>query len=89
MNNSEKYRKAHNFCTCNETMLKSSQLCGCFYCLKIFEPSEIVDWIGDRDDPENRTARCPYCGIDSVVSDNCGYPVSEKFLGEMYEYWFS
>ena len=36
--------------------------CGCFYCLKIFNPSVIDGWWDHED-----TAVCPYCRIDSVI----------------------
>lgn len=58
--------------------------CGCFYCLTIFSPSEIVEWIQD----EKETAVCPYCGIDSVIGESAGYPITKEFLEKMQKYWF-
>jgi len=60
--------------------------CGCFYCIKIFQPSEISDWIQDKED---KTAVCPYCGIDSVIGDSSGYPITKDFLSKMNQYWFN
>lgn len=40
---------------------QSSGLCGCAYCLKIYETKEIVEWV-DSD----TTAVCPKCSIDAV-----------------------
>ena len=76
--------KAHRYCTANEDLLSESSVCGCFYCLKIFEPREIKFWIKDRD---GRTATCPYCSIDSVLPGN-RVDLSEEFLKQMHERWF-
>jgi hypothetical protein len=32
---------------------------------------------------------CPRCGIDSVLGDRSGFPISAEFLGEMHRYWFT
>ena len=34
------------------------------------------------------TAVCPYCGVDSVIGENSGFPITEQFLKEMHEAWF-
>jgi hypothetical protein len=56
--------KAHKHCINNKSLLKKDDLCGCFYCLKIFNPNEITEWINDKSEI---TATCPHCGIDSVI----------------------
>jgi hypothetical protein len=61
----------------------SSELCGCFYCGKVFPPAEIVDWTDG-----GKTALCPKCGIDSVLGAASGFPVTGEFLGEMNKHWF-
>lgn len=53
---------AHICCSNNREQLSKCNLCGCFYCLKIFNPKLIVDWCDD-----SQTAICPYCGIDSII----------------------
>lgn len=35
------------------------------------------------------TALCPFCNIDSVIGESCGYVITKDFLSEMNEYWFS
>ena len=82
--NDDKIIKAHKFCINNKEDLKKDRKCGCFYCLKIFAPTEIKDWIHDA----TGTARCPYCGIDSVIGENSGFPITTEFLSKMKEYWF-
>jgi hypothetical protein len=79
-------RDAHKLCTCNETVLRASELAGCFYCCKVYPASEIKEWI--RENRGERTAVCPKCGIDSVIGSNAAV-LSDEFLSAMEEYWFS
>jgi hypothetical protein len=51
----------------------------------VFSPDKIIDWSLDEPD---ETAICPYCGIDAVLGDNEGYPLTESFLKAMYKEWF-
>ncbi len=81
--NINKLNNAHVCCSYNRKELQNSTLCGCFYCLKIFDPKLIVDWCDN-----NQTAICPYCGIDSIIYDSKNYHVSKEFLKEMKDYWF-
>ena len=74
---------AHEFCTDHRMELEKDSLCGCFFCLHIFHPREIEKWIDTKG-----TALCPYCGIDAVIGEYSGYPITENFLFEMQEYWF-
>lgn len=67
-------------------MLKNEKVCGCFYCLNIFSSDDINDWITSDSIP---TARCPFCGIDSVIGKGSGYDITKEFLKEMNDYWFS
>ena len=75
---------AHKFSINHREKLLKDSLCGCFYCLKIFNPNEIESWI---EDPLG-TAICPYCGIDSIIGEYSGYPITEEFLTKMYKHWF-
>lgn len=76
--------KAHKFSSDHRAELEKDRLCGCFYCLKIFSPKEISDWLPDK----KGTAQCPYCHIDSVIGESSGYPITEEFLKKMKNYWF-
>ncbi len=61
-------------------------MCGCFYCLKTFPPSEIEQW---TDEPNGgSTAICPKCGIDAVIGDASGYELNDQFLFAMHHWWF-
>lgn len=69
--------------------LKKDKVCGCFYCLTIFSPEEIDDWLIDDNDADRLgTAICPHCGIDSVIGESSGYPITKEFLKKMYDHWF-
>jgi hypothetical protein len=85
MYNTEDYKKAHKFSANHKASLLQDNTCGCFYCLEIFNPKEINTWISDREG----TAICPYCGIDSVIGESSGYPITKEFLQGMYEVWFT
>ncbi|WP_025730805.1 hypothetical protein [Atopobacter phocae] len=77
--------KAHEYSSGNQKMLKKDKKCGCFYCLAIFSPDEIFEWIGSGPDA---TAICPYCSVDSVLSESAGYPLTRESLKEMHKIWF-
>ena len=67
----------------NKDLLKKHDVCGCFYCKKIFKTDEIYWWIDD-----DKTAMCPYCGIDSVIGPACGYPLTAGLLYIMGNLYF-
>lgn len=75
---------AHDYCTNNRKYLRNDSVCGCFYCLSIFSPTEITDWLDESDG----TVLCPRCGIDAVIGESSGYPITKGFLEEMQKYWF-
>lgn len=78
-------KNAHKGSSCHEDEIINSSLCACFYCYEMFSPSEIDDWIDEG--ARGKTAACPKCSIDSVLSSK--YPIDDKeFLVEMYKYWF-
>ncbi len=87
---------AHKHSSIHRDEVLSSALCGCFHCLATFGPADILDWVdapvGQRDaniDDCGQTALCPKCGIDSVIGDRSGYPLSTEFLRQMRDHWFS
>jgi hypothetical protein len=79
--------RAHKHSANHRAEIEASARCGCFYCIETYEPSAIEDWIDDVGGV-GTTAQCPRCGIDSVIGDASGFPISEKFLREMHEHWF-
>jgi hypothetical protein len=74
---------AHRSSSRHRALVEQSDLCGCFYCLQLFPPSEIHDWADD-----GATAICPKCGIDSVLPSATGFPLSRAFLTNMNRHWF-
>ena len=81
--------RAHKFCSNNKFELESTPKCGCFYCEEIFDSSEITEWlIEDNPADKHGTAICPHCGIDSVIGESSGYPITKPFLHAMREYYF-
>ena len=77
------YVSAHKHSTRNREEIEESDLCGCFYCLSLFSPLEITEWIDEED-----TAMCPSCGVDSVIGSKSGYPMTAEFLKKMKDRWF-
>jgi hypothetical protein len=76
-------RAAHERSIRHRDEIEKSALCGCFHCLKTFLPQAIDEWIdGDQ------TALCPSCGIDSVLGDAGGLPITKELLSEMRAFWF-
>lgn len=81
--------EAHKYSNNHKAKLEKDTVCGCFSCLKIYSPKEIEEWIiADNDCDRGGTAICPKCGIDSVIGESSGYPITKEFLKEMNEYWF-
>lgn len=75
-------------CTANWEQIQRSTLCGCAYCGGIYEAS-LVRWEDTIADREGPTAVCPKCGIDCILGDASGYPVTPEFLEAMYQMWFT
>jgi hypothetical protein len=74
---------AHKHCIKHRAEIEASEMCGCFYCMATFVPSEIVEWIDD-----GQTALCPRCPVDSVIGSASGYPITSTFLQQMHDHWF-
>jgi hypothetical protein len=75
--------RAHDHCFNHRAEIERSDQCGCFYCISIFPPSEIVEWIDD-----GSCALCPRCEIDSVIGSQSGFPITAEFLTKMHDHWF-
>jgi hypothetical protein len=75
---------AHKYSSNHRAQLQKDKKCGCFFCLSIFDPGEIIQWVRD----ESGTAICPNCGVDSVIGESSGYRIIEEFLQQMRSYWF-
>jgi formate dehydrogenase maturation protein FdhE len=74
---------AHEFSSQHRAQIEASEICGCFYCLQMFSPSNIEEWVDSE-----QTALCPKCGIDSVVGSASVVPLTQNFLKDMHDQWF-
>jgi|SRR5581483_672384 len=77
-------RKAHKHCSSNAKEISESKFIGCFYCINIHYTNwpfyEMVDG--------GETVICPMCGIDSVIGDASGIPITDELLITMHHYYF-
>lgn len=69
----------------NKKEISKSDTCGCFYCREIFAPSEIKNWIKDK---EIETAQCPYCWVDSVIGNGGGFQITKNLLEKLNQKYF-
>ena len=75
---------AHEHCSRHRAEIERSVRVGCFHCCEIYEASLIDIWVGEDD-----TALCTKCGIDAVIGDASGFPVTDRsFLKSMNKVWF-
>lgn len=92
----EKCEKAHKFSSNHADKLKEDKICGCFYCLSVFSPDRITQWLKQQKQvrpkvwrmDEQATAVCPHCGVDAVIGESSGFPITKRFLKQMHRYWF-
>ena len=68
----------------NRRMVEQSGTAGCFKCGKVFPSSEVKDYTD-----AGQTCCCPSCGHDCVVSESCGYELTEESLKRASEHIFS
>ena len=68
----EDYIAAHAYSSNHKAELEKDRVCGCFYCLRIFDPKEIEEWLDH----------------DSIIGESSRYPIAEWFLKKMKDYWF-
>ena len=69
----------------NRAEVFASARCGCFHCGSTYAARAVDQWYSSR---HEATALCPECGIDAVLGDASGYPLTEAFLGGMRLRWY-
>lgn len=82
--------KAHKATIYHEKDIQNSSVCTCFYCSHQFDPhkEKALEWL-DETNPKGRTLVCPMCGIDCIVGDASGFPVTDDdFIIACTEAWF-
>ena len=82
----EELDRVHKHSIYNEEEVLKSKKCGCFYCGNIYIPMDVRDYMAERNG--QKTAWCPFCGIDAVIGDASGYEITEELLKEMNEVFF-
>lgn len=90
----EELQKIHNMSIFNGDIVAKSKVCGCFFCGQTFTASE-AEFINEASVPpehfpfkSQKTAICPYCNIDSVLSDGMNLEINDKLLDEMHKEFF-
>jgi hypothetical protein len=68
----------------NKINLSMVSECVCYYCFKVFKPSEIVEYV----DKEKDTALCPHCSVDAVLPIYEESEKDESMLKQIHNYWF-
>jgi ssDNA-binding Zn-finger/Zn-ribbon topoisomerase 1 len=81
-------REAYEHTSNHRAEILKSNSVGCFYCCKVFPKSQIVKWLDEDKAGVGQTARCPKCGVDSLIGDAAGYVLNTSFLEKMKSYWF-
>ena len=74
---------------CNRRNVLVADVCGCFYCLRMFHPSTITEWVDENEEGVGQTALCPHCGIDSVIPSVPSRPVTHELLERLYREGFA
>ena len=73
----------------NRKALEHDKLCGCYCCLAVYSPTEIVEWGSEPVEGEyNCTAICPRCDVDAVLPESAGFPLTQEFLTKMQRRYF-
>lgn len=70
----------------NEIEILHSKQCGCFFCRSIFDARKVSDWLPGKNG--STSAVCPECGVDAVIGDASGVPLSKELLKEMNSAFF-
>lgn len=82
----EIYKQLHKLSFENKKLLEEKKKCVCFYCGHRFDVSDIKEWIEDK---KEMTAKCPSCGIDSVIpAEVDAIDITDEVVKEMEKYYF-
>ena len=86
---------AHRHSSHHRAEIEASAVCGCFHCVQLFPPAEIIAWTGwepgtaeEQETADAETALCPRCGSESVIGDKSGYRIDAQFLSHMHAAWY-
>lgn len=82
----EELHVQHRRCFDNKRYVPIAKGCGCFYCLRHFEVSEITHWYESE---KEKTASCPYCSIDAVIIETERDHVEHELLCQLNMCFFN
>lgn len=93
MRNIADLKSIHRYSSYHRERLAKSDRAGCFYCLTMFDPREITDWVDGQQPETGRaedgvTAICPRCGIDAVLPAGGPFALDDQLLDEMHQHFF-
>jgi len=93
-NDVDKLIRLHNRSRYNEYQIRESEACGCFYCCRIYLTVNIIDefqWCDESSvcKGRGRTAICPNCSIDSILTVDSTDSLTEELLQQMHGHWFT
>jgi hypothetical protein len=75
-------QQVHKHSRLNRRFMTPGVACRCFHCLHAFLAEQIAHWIDD-----DKTALCPLCGIDSVLSNNID-TLSDTLIQQLHAAYF-
>jgi hypothetical protein len=84
-------KRAHKHTIFHAHEIGASTVCVCMYCGHEFHPAELGsrNWT-DLRSPKGTTALCSQCGIDAVIGDASGFPVTDiHFKARCTRAWFN
>ena len=81
---------AHKHSIFNYDEIMASDKCGCFYCLRIFTPNKIDEWLKEISSTNAKSGYTVFCicGLDTVIGSASGFPITRVFLQDMHIRWF-
>ena len=80
---------AHENCFENGAAIKKRiQPCGCFFCGRIYSSEDFSPMSFNTEFSGKETAFCPFCGVDAVLCEDSGFPITKDFLTAMHRKYF-
>lgn len=80
----DKLKDAHLHTFGNRSEIDRSKTCYCLSCQTIFKPEEVTDYADGGE-----TVICPYCDVDAVLGDGCGFKLADDLLDSLHNKYFN
>ena len=61
--------------------LNQALQCGCYTCKSKFTSDKMCNVDGDG------LYKCPYCSKATVISERCGFEITDELLSDLHDYW--